>query len=94
MYVRSSFLPTQLFPENLLRYDKKPIFGSVASKYTNCLGAVVRHAALSSLVVDRNVVKEHTINLISGISNNIVLLDFSTFPFLATSLMLFLFQLC
>ena len=45
----------------------------------------MRHAALSSLVVDRNVVKEHTINLISGINNNIVLLDFLTVPpFMAT----------
>ena len=55
-----------LVAEHLLRYDKKPIFGRATSKYSNCLGAVVRHAALSSLVLDRNQVKEHTINLLSS----------------------------
>ena len=52
--------------EQSLRDEGKPLFGGLASRKAECLSAVVRFAAVSSQVIQPDVVKRHCVTLLSG----------------------------
>ncbi|XP_078001009.1 E3 ubiquitin-protein ligase UBR2-like [Glandiceps talaboti] len=54
--------------ENLLRDEGKPLFGALSSRQTDCLGALVRFAAVCGNVTNTTQCKKHALRLLSGLT--------------------------
>ena len=52
--------------EHCLRDEGKPLFGSLSTRQADCLGALVRFAAVCNQVFQPDIIKKHCVNLLSG----------------------------
>ena len=72
--------------EHYLRLEDKPLFGSLASRQSDCVSALVRLAAVSSHVSTTAVVKQHCVTLLAG---ELAQHHFSTVPIHYVAVLLF-----
>ena len=52
--------------EQCLRDEEKALFGTLTSRQSDCLSALVKFSAVCSQVITSEVVKRHCVTLLSG----------------------------
>ncbi|XP_063428523.1 E3 ubiquitin-protein ligase UBR2-like isoform X1 [Mytilus trossulus] len=75
--------------EQMLRHDQKPLFGSLSSRQSDCMGSLVRFAAVCGQVMNSDLVKQHCLKVLSFLimdstqaNENMCILDVDLFHYL------------
>lgn len=55
-----------LISEQFLRLEQRALFGGLSSRQSDCLGALIKFAAVCGQVIPSDVIKRHCLRLLSG----------------------------